>query len=89
LWQELGNAEPLLQAAWPTVDSAALQRSTIELAVQVNGKVRGKIEVAVDADNDAIIAFALAQENIQKFVAGKTLAMSKVVPGKLVTFAVK
>jgi leucyl-tRNA synthetase len=89
LWQELGHAEPLLQAAWPTVDSAALQRSTIELAVQVNGKVRGKIEVAVDADNDAIIAFALAQENIQKFVAGKTLAMSKVVPGKLVTFAVK
>jgi leucyl-tRNA synthetase len=89
LWRELGHGDTLLQAAWPTVDGAALQRSTIELAVQVNGKVRGKIEVAVDADHDSIIAFALAQENIQKFVAGKTLAMSKVVPGKLVTFAVK
>jgi leucyl-tRNA synthetase len=89
LWHELGNARPLLEAAWPQVDSAALQRSTIELAVQVNGKVRGQIEVAVDADHEAIIAFALAQDNIQKFVAGKTIAMSKVIPGKLVTFAVK
>jgi leucyl-tRNA synthetase len=89
LWRELGHGETLLQAAWPTVDASALQRSTIELAVQVNGKVRGQIIVAVDADHDAIIALALAQENIQKFVAGKTIAMSKVIPGKLVTFAVK
>ncbi|HSB97819.1 MAG TPA: leucine--tRNA ligase [Spongiibacteraceae bacterium] len=89
LWRELGHADTLLQAPWPTVDNAALQRSSIELVVQVNGKVRGKIEVAADADTDTIIAFALAQENIQKFIAGKEIAMSKVVPGKLVTFAVK
>ena len=89
LWRELGHAAPLLEAPWPAVDGAALQRSTIELAVQVNGKVRGQIEVAVDADHESIIALALAQENIQKFVAGKTIAMSKVIPGKLVTFAVK
>jgi leucyl-tRNA synthetase len=89
LWSELGHTQSLLEAPWPAVDDAALQRSTIELAVQVNGKVRDKIEVAVDADHESIIALALAQENVQKFVAGKTIAMSKVVPGKLVTFAVK
>jgi leucyl-tRNA synthetase len=88
LWSELSDSA-LIDAAWPQVDSAALQRSSIELVVQVNGKVRGKIEVAADADADTIIAFALAQENIQKFIAGKEIAMSKVVPGKLVTFAVK
>ncbi len=89
LWSELGNTAALIDAKWPQVDASALQRSSIELVVQINGKVRGKIEVAVDADADSIIAFALAQESIQKFIAGKEIAMSKVVPGKLVTFAVK
>ena len=89
LWRELGNTGSLIDAPWPQVDSSALQRSSIELVVQVNGKVRGKIAVAADATNDEIIALALAQENIQKFIEGKAIAMSKVVPGKLVTFAVK
>ena len=89
LWHELGNTGSLIDAPWPQVDSSALQRSSIELVVQVNGKVRGKIAVAADATNDEIIALALAQENIQKFIEGKAIAMSKVVPGKLVTFAVK
>src|SRR5690606_13910731 len=89
LWRELGNDTPLIDARWPQVDSAALERSTIDLAVQINGKVRCQIEVAVDAPHDTIIAHALAQDSVQKFIAGKTIAMSKVIPGKLVTFAVK
>jgi leucyl-tRNA synthetase len=89
LWRELGNDGALVDARWPQVDARALRRSTIELVVQINGKVRGKIEVAADASSDAIIEFALAQPNVQKFIDGKAIAMSKVVPGKLVTFAVK
>ncbi len=89
LWQEFGNSTSLIDTPWPQVDAAALQRSSIELVVQINGKVRGKIEVAVDASSDSIIELALAQDFVQKFIAGKELAMSKVVPGKLVTFAVK
>jgi leucyl-tRNA synthetase len=89
LWRELDNSTSLIDAPWPQVDEAALQRSSIELVVQVNGKVRGKIIVPTNATNEAVIALALAQENIQKFIDGKTIAMSKVVPGKLVTFAVK
>jgi len=89
LWRELGNSTSLIDAPWPQVDETALQRSSIELVVQVNGKVRGKIIVPTNATNEAVIALALAQENIQKFIDGKTIAMSKVVPGKLVTFAVK
>jgi leucyl-tRNA synthetase len=89
LWRELGNSTSLIDAPWPQVDAAALQRSSIELVVQINGKVRGKIEVAVDASSASIIELALAQDFVQKFIAGKELAMSKVVPGKLVTFAVK
>ncbi|MDB6063255.1 MAG: leucyl-tRNA synthetase [Verrucomicrobiaceae bacterium] len=89
LWQELGNRNSLIDAPWPQVDTNALQRSSIELVVQINGKVRGKIEVAVDTPSAEIIALALAQESVQKFIAGKEIAMSKVIPGKLVTFAVK
>jgi len=89
LWFALGHDSAPIDADWPAVDTAALVRSSVELAIQVNGKVRGKIAVPADADNDAIIALALSQENVQKFVAGKEIAMSKVVPGKLVTFAVK
>ena len=51
LWRELGNSTSLIDAPWPQVDATALERSSIELVVQINGKVRGKIEVAVDASS--------------------------------------
>jgi len=89
LWLELGHDTAPIDVEWPSADSSALVRSSVELAVQVNGKVRAKISVAADADPQDIIALALNHENVQKFVAGKEIAMSKVVPGKLVTFAVK
>ncbi len=89
LWQALGHIEAPIDAAWPTVDAAALVRSSIELVIQINGKVRGKIAVPAEADADTIIQLALGLDNVQKFIAGKEIAMSKVVPGKLVTFAVK
>jgi leucyl-tRNA synthetase len=88
LWAALGHNDAVIDARWPQVDESALVRDSIELPVQVNGKLRGRIVVAANADNDNIIALAKAEPHVQKFLEGKTLKMSKVVPGKLVTFAV-
>jgi leucyl-tRNA synthetase len=89
LWRELGYGDDILTAPWPEVDEGALVRDAIELVVQVNGKLRAKIDVAADADKDAIEAAALADENVQRFTAGKQIAKLIVVPGKLVNIVVK
>ena len=89
LWQVLGNKGAIIDASWPVIDEAALVRDSIELVVQVNGKVRGKIEVAADASQESILELAFTDANVQKFIAGKEVKMSKVIPGKLVTIAVK
>ena len=89
LWQALGHQQAIIDAAWPACDENALVRSAIELVIQVNGKVRGKIEVATDASEDDIMQQALSQDNVQKFIEGKEIKMKKVIPGKLVTIAVK
>ena len=88
LWQALGHQQDLLDAPWPVCDESALVRSSIEMVVQVNGKVRGKIEVAADADQDIILHTALAVENVQKFMDGKVIRKKIVVPGKLVNIVV-
>ncbi|HUH38902.1 MAG TPA: class I tRNA ligase family protein, partial [Spongiibacteraceae bacterium] len=88
LWHTLGHRDAVIDARWPALDSAALVRDSIQLAVQINGKVRAQIEVAANADHDAIVALALGHANVQKFIDGKTIKMTKVVPGKLVTIAV-
>jgi len=88
LWQQLGNGDTLLSAPWPLVDEAALTRDSIQLVVQVNGKLRAKIDVAADADKDVILHIALADENIQKHIAGKSIRKQIVVPGKLVNIVV-
>ncbi len=86
LWAELGYAAAhgdILDAPWPKVDAAALEQAEIELMVQVNGKLRGKITVAKDADKATIEATALADESVRKFVEGAPKKII-VVPGKLV-----
>ena len=84
LWPTLGGEGDVLNAPWPTVDEAALTRDSIEIVVQVNGKVRAKMEVAADADKNAVEAAALAQDNVQRFLDGVTVRKVIVVPGKLV-----
>ncbi|MFP4182817.1 MAG: class I tRNA ligase family protein, partial [Thiohalospira sp.] len=84
LWHALGYSEPVVDAAWPAVDESALARDTQTLAVQVNGKVRGELEVAADADQAAIEADALAEPNVARHLEGKTVKRVVVVPGKLV-----
>ncbi|MCG8391446.1 MAG: leucine--tRNA ligase, partial [Pseudomonadales bacterium] len=84
LWQALGHDEAVLDAAWPQVDESALVRDSIELVVQVNGKVRAKLDVPASADKDEVESLAKAEPNVQKFTDGKTIRKVIVVPGKLV-----
>ena len=84
LWPRLGGEGDILNAPWPCVDEDALTRDSIEMVVQVNGKVRAKMEVAADTDKGAVEASALAQDNVQRFLDGVTVRKVIVVPGKLV-----
>jgi len=88
LWQELGHAETVATMAWPKVDESALVQNTVELVVQINGKLRGKITVPVDAANDAVEAAALGDPNVQRFVEDKPVKKVIVVPRKLVNIVV-
>ncbi|MEI2455979.1 leucine--tRNA ligase [Lysobacter firmicutimachus] len=85
LWQALGHAETLLEdLPFPQVDESALARDAVTLAVQVNGKLRGTIEVAVNAPKDEIEKLALAEPNAVKYMEGLTVRKVIVVPGKIV-----
>ncbi len=88
LWAALGHATPLIDVMWPAVDENALEADLVEIVVQVNGKLRGRISVAADADNDTIGAQALADLNVQRFVEGKKIRKTIVVPGRLVNIVV-
>ena len=88
LWQQLGHDTLVVEQAWPECDESALARDSIELVVQVNGKLRSKIHVPVDADNDAIENIALADEKIRNNVQDRTVRKVIVVPGRLVNLVV-
>jgi len=84
LWKELGYGDDILAATWPEVDEAALVQDEIELMIQVNGKLRGSLRVAKDADKAVIEQLALAHEAVQKQLAGAAAKKVIVVPGRLV-----
>ncbi|MDM7323309.1 MAG: leucine--tRNA ligase [Gammaproteobacteria bacterium] len=84
LWNALGHEGLVATAAWPVVDQDALVRDAITLAVQVNGKLRGQVEVPVDASREAIEQAALAEANVQRFLEGKSIKKVIVVPGRLI-----
>jgi leucyl-tRNA synthetase len=84
LWQALGHKNIPLNEKWPTLDESALTRSTVEVVIQVNGKLRGKLDVAIDAPKEQLEADALAQENVQRFLEGISVRKVIVIPNKLV-----
>lgn len=85
LWQQLGHAETLLEdIAFPQADPEALKRDALTLAVQVNGKLRGTIEVAADASREQVEAMGLAEPNVAKFIEGLSVRKVIIVPGKIV-----
>jgi leucyl-tRNA synthetase len=88
LWQELGHESALIDQHWPEFDESALQLELVEMVVQVNGKLRGRISVAVDAAKDAVEAEALADENVRRFIADQDIRKIIVVPGRLVNIVV-
>lgn len=85
LWKALGHKQIPLNETWPKLDENALTRSTIEVVIQVNGKVRGKLEAAIDSPKEILEQLALTQENVQKFLEGVTVRKIIVVPNKLVS----
>ncbi|AKK07327.1 leucyl-tRNA synthetase [Corynebacterium mustelae] len=89
LWQRLGNTETITFEPFPTFDEKWLVDDEIELPVQINGKVRGRIMVATSASEDEIVAAALANETIQVHTNGKTVVKHIVVPGRMVNLVVK
>ncbi|VAW81323.1 Leucyl-tRNA synthetase [hydrothermal vent metagenome] len=88
LWAALGNSSSIVDCAWPVVDDAALVKDSVELIVQVNGKLRGKISVAAGANDDHIREVALTEPNVQKHVDDKTVRKIIIVPGRLVNIVV-
>lgn len=84
LWLKLGYSGVVISAPWPTVDMSALQLDEIEIVVQVNGKLRDKVAVPADANNDSVEQLVLASEKVQQHIEGKTIRKTIVVPGKLV-----
>ena len=89
LWEVLGHTKTLAYEPWPTADEKYLHDATIELAVQVLGKVRGKIVVPVGTPEEAVIAAAKEDEKVAAQLSGKTIVKAIVVPGRLVNFVVK
>jgi leucyl-tRNA synthetase len=88
LWQALGRAGAVMDERWPQVDEAALVEESVEIVVQVNGKLRGRISVSPQTDQDGVKAAALADENVRKFVGAAAVKKVIVIPGKLVNVVV-
>ena len=89
LWEMLGGEGFVCRQPWPAYDESKTVADTIQMAVQVNGKVRANIMVPAGADNDAVTAAALADPKVQKFTGGMALVKTIVVPGRLVNLIVK
>ena len=88
LWQALGHEDTILDAGWPEVDEAARVQEQVTMVVQVNGKVRARIQAAPGSERDSVQTIALEEENVQRFIADKTVRKVIVVPDKLVNIVV-
>ena len=89
LWEILGRPAPMSLAAWPAVEEKWLKDDTVEIPVQIQGNLRGRVVVPADADAEAMKAAALADPKIAELIAGKEIAKVVAVPGRLVNFVLK
>ena len=87
LWERLGN-ERLWEAPWPVADPALLEVETVEVVVQVNGKIRDRLHVAPDLPEEELVAMAKASERVRSYLDGGEVARTVVVPGRLVNFVI-
>ncbi|MCB2428302.1 leucine--tRNA ligase [Methylophaga pinxianii] len=88
LWAQLGHDHAVIDAAWPEVDADALKQDKIELMIQVNGKLRSKLMVDVNAQQGDIEPQVLADENVQRYIDGKTIRKVILVPGRLINIVI-
>ena len=88
LWSQLGNDGSLINTNWPTVREDALTRDTVTLIVQVNGKLRGRIQVATDADDETVMRMAREEPSVAKFLGGMIEKKAIVVPQKIINLVV-
>jgi leucyl-tRNA synthetase len=89
LWQRLGNAASLTYEPWPVFDEGLCRDEIVEIAVQVNGKVRGRIQIAPDAAEADAISAAQTEPSVKAFLAGKTVHKHLYVPGKIVNLLIR
>ncbi len=88
LWERLGNTELIAKSSWPTYDPEVLKREEVTIVVQVNGKLRSRIQLSVDSTNEEAEAVALADERVQNQVAERTIRNVIVVPNRLINIVV-
>ena len=89
VWQLVGDGDSVLVAPWPAWDEALAADQVVTVVVQVNGKLRDRLEVPADAARDDVLAGARAVKNTQRFLEGKQVVKEIYVPGKLVNFVVR
>jgi len=89
LWKNMGHTEPVISANWPILDNEALKEDTTNIVIQVDGKLRGKIIIALDSTKDNVKARALEDVNTKKFLKGKTIKDIIYVENKLINFVTK
>jgi leucyl-tRNA synthetase len=89
LWEMLGETENLLKAAWPKYDAELAKEDELEIPVQVNGKLRGKVVVPADSTEEFVVEKALADDKVKAAIAGKQIVKKIYVPGKMVNLVVK
>lgn len=89
LWGSLGNKQSIFNESWPTHDSKKVVDAMVTVAVQINGKVRGTVQVAPDAKKKDVEKIALKEINIDKYLEGKDVKEVVYVPGRIINFVLK
>jgi leucyl-tRNA synthetase len=89
IWRRLGHDETLAYEDWPAYDEELIKKDVVEMAVQVNGTVRGTIEVDADAEEDAVLDKARHEENVARYLEDGTIQREIFVPGRIVNFVVQ
>jgi leucyl-tRNA synthetase len=89
LWEQLGHRESLFKQRWPVADPAALQKTEVTVVVQVDGKVRGRLQVGVDAADDQVRQLALGDDRVKPWVERRRIAKVVVVPNRLVNIVTR
>jgi leucyl-tRNA synthetase len=89
MWNNMGHKESIMKAAWPKFDPALLKEDSIEYPVQVNGKLRATLAIALNAKKEDVVAAAKQLSKVQEFLGGQVIVKEIWVPGKMVNFVTK